>query len=231
MENKKVVSIPVVDFCVMGLHNDEVASDSDERVQEIASQVCEAFKDIGFVYLKNHGIPEDEVNRVRQIADEFFLLPVEEKQKYARAVHGSNHGWTALERERTNPARPADLKEAFNIEMNKKKWPTTTIPSMKPSFEELFQKCAQLSFRILKTIGIGLKMQNPEFLVKAHENIGNSANPTAMRVLFYPPIPNDYVVKKDQVRCGEHSDYGSITLLFQDELGGLQVFCTGQLKS
>lgn len=55
------LSIPVVDFSVMGLCNDEIPSDSDVRVQEIASQICKAFSNIGFVYLNNHGIPEEEV--------------------------------------------------------------------------------------------------------------------------------------------------------------------------
>lgn len=34
-------------------------------------------------------------------------------------------------------------------------------------------------------------------------------------------------VKPGQVRCGEHSDYGSITLLFQDDVGGLEVSLSG----
>ena len=32
-------------------------------------------------------------------------------------------------------------------------------------------------------------------------------------------------IKAGQIRCGEHSDYGSVTLLFQDDIGGLQVLC------
>ena len=45
-----------------------------------------------------------------------------------------------------------------------------------------------------------------------------------MRLLHYPPVAREtFAQKKGQVRAGEHSDYGSITLLFQDERGGLQV--------
>ncbi|XP_020913405.1 2-oxoglutarate-dependent dioxygenase htyE [Exaiptasia diaphana] len=207
----------------MGLCNDEIPCDSDVRVQKIASQICKAFSSIGFVYLKNHGISDDEIAKVRQVSDTFFALPVEEKAKCARDSHGTNHGWVALERESLNPDRPADLKEAFNVEVEHSKWPTSTVPDMKPSLEGLYDKCAQLAFRILKVIGIGLKIKSPDWLIKAHQNIGKPINSTAMRILYYPPITNDYVIKKDQVRCGEHSDYGSITLLFQDELGGLQV--------
>ena len=44
-----------------------------------------------------------------------------------------------------------------------------------------------------------------------------------MRLLYYPPINNIDDIKPEQLRCGEHVDYGSITLLFQDENAGLQV--------
>lgn len=56
-----------------------------------------------------------------------------------------------------------------------------------------------------------------------HGSIGTSGNPTALRLLYYPPLPEESIIKPEQVRCGEHSDYGSITLLFQDSVGGLEV--------
>ena len=52
---------------------------------------------------------------------------------------------------------------------------------------------------------------------------GSAKSFTAMRLLHYPPLPPDTVIKPGQLRCGEHVDYGSITLLFQDPTGGLQV--------
>lgn len=50
---------------------------------------------------------------------------------------------------------------------------------------------------------------------------------TTLRLLYYPPLPANGADKPGQLRCGEHVDYGSITLLFQDPSGGLQVYaCT-----
>ncbi len=46
---------------------------------------------------------------------------------------------------------------------------------------------------------------------------------TTLRLLYYPPLPYSFIIKPGQLRCGEHVDYGSITLLFQDPNGGLQV--------
>ena len=66
-------------------------------------------------------------------------------------------------------------------------------------------------------------LQDPKWLSQVHGGIGTAENATALRLLYYPPLPEDSDIKPGQVRCGEHSDYGSITLLFQDDVGGLEV--------
>lgn len=45
---------------------------------------------------------------------------------------------------------------------------------------------------------------------------------SAFRTLHYPKI-EDGTVEPGTVRCAEHTDYGTLTLLFQDEIGGLEV--------
>ena len=69
----------------------------------------------------------------------------------------------------------------------------------------------------------GFVCQDPKWLTQVHGSIGTAGNATALRLLYYPPIPEESNIKPEQVRCGEHSDYGSITLLFQDSVGGLEV--------
>ncbi len=66
--------------------------------------------------------------------------------------------------------------------------------------------------------------QDPQFFVKAHKKIGQGAdrNFTTMRLLHYRPLLPDRVIMPGQLRCGEHVDFGSISLLFQDPNGGLQ---------
>lgn len=53
--------------------------------------------------------------------------------------------------------------------------------------------------------------------------MANTKNCTTLRLLHYPSISEDTIVKPGQIRCGEHTDYGSITLLFQDDMPGLEV--------
>lgn len=63
------------------------------------------------------------------------------------------------------------------------------------------------------------------FFVKAHQKAGHGPgeNYSHLRLNYYPPIPPSYEIASDQKRCGEHVDFGSVSFLFQDPIGGLQV--------
>ena len=100
-------------------------------------------------------------------------------------------------------------------------FPDQHVPQFRLVFEELFRECRTLGHRLLDYLGIGLGLEEEGFLSGKHKKVGTEGNGTALRVLFYPPVPvpeEDYVI-----RCAPHSDYGSLTLLFQDDVGGLEV--------
>lgn len=67
-------------------------------------------------------------------------------------------------------------------------------------------------------------MQDPETFTSTHKAMETTKNCTTLRLLNYPGISKDAVIKPGQIRCGEHTDYGSITLLFQDDMPGLEVW-------
>jgi len=219
-------TIPVVDFGIMGLNCKAPPSHDDESVKALAEKIYTAFSTIGFVYLTNHGISDTEISDIRKVGDDFFNLEVDVKRQFTRPSDGRNFGWVSLERESLNPSRPGDLKEAFNIcelEDDTQKWPDQEVSEFKPVVTAFYKKCTALTCRILDVISMGLKLKDPNWLSQVHGAIGTSENPTALRLLYYPPIPENSGIKPGQVRCGEHSDYGSITLLFQDNVGGLEV--------
>ena len=60
-----VDGIPVVDFSAMSLENKNPLSENNANVKDLADQVYQAFSTIGFVYLKNHGIPQELVSKKR----------------------------------------------------------------------------------------------------------------------------------------------------------------------
>ncbi|CAG0880738.1 unnamed protein product [Darwinula stevensoni] len=99
-------------------------------------------------------------------------------------------------------------------------FPDQHVPKFRLVFEELYRECRTLGHRLLDYLGIGLGLEEG-FLSGKHRNVGTEWNGTALRTLFYPPVSvpeEDYVI-----RCASHSDYGSLTLLFQDDVGGLEV--------
>lgn len=100
-------------------------------------------------------------------------------------------------------------------------WPSEGVDDFRDVQVSFFLRCKELSLRVLRLMALGLGLESEAFL-SAHKHIGSDVNGTTLRALYYPPV-NSRCVKGDQLRCGEHSDYGSITLVFQSPEGGLQV--------
>ncbi|XP_077373239.1 uncharacterized protein LOC144016242 isoform X2 [Festucalex cinctus] len=216
------MSISVVDFSVASLNVEDI---SNADLLQLSREFNVAFTEVGFVFLKNTGITQEEVDRVMDASRRFFLQPDELKRPFGRRTFPSNpnHGWVALETERLNPQKPGDLKEAFNVTSLHPdiKWPVTETA---PGFQEIqtvfFHRCKELSLRVLRVMAHSLDV-DPDIFLSAHRLIGTDENGTTLRSLYYPPV-NSERAKEGQLRCGEHSDYGSITLLFQSA-EGLQV--------
>ncbi|XP_028287734.1 UPF0676 protein C1494.01-like isoform X2 [Parambassis ranga] len=218
------MSIPVVDF---GAYSLSVKDVDDKQLHKLSAELKTAFTEVGFVFLKNSGIVQEEVDRVMDMSKKFFLQPDQLKQPFSRKsfLNSPNHGWVSLETERLNPRRPGDLKEAFNITSLHPdiKWPSSAaLTGFQEIHTSFFQLCKDLSLRVLRVMAQSLDL-DPDVFLSAHRLIGTDENGTTLRSLYYPPV-NSEKAKEGQLRCGEHSDYGSITLLFQDS-EGLQV-CT-----
>ncbi|XP_019934776.2 uncharacterized protein [Paralichthys olivaceus] len=216
------MDIPIVDFGAYGLT--EKCADN-EQLHSMGKELKAAFTEVGFVFLKNTGITDEEVDRVMRVSMDFFLQPDEVKRPFSRKTFANNpnHGWVSLETERLNPRRPGDMKEAFNTASLHPdiKWPTSDAVA---DFQEIqtsfFQRCKELSLRVLRVMAHSLGL-DPEVFLGAHSLIGTDENGTTLRSLYYPAV-NSEKAKEGQLRCGEHSDYGTITLLFQSS-EGLQV--------
>ncbi|XP_077986048.1 uncharacterized protein LOC144440545 [Glandiceps talaboti] len=213
--------VPVVDFSAYSVDRN---SPDSELFPKLIDDVHDAFTTIGFVYLKNHGIDERTIKNAFTISRQFFELPTEVKVKYARPLdYSSNDGYVGIEVETLNPSeRPGDYKEAFNCMRFCEQTPDE-VPEFKQAMQDLFDTCTVLCNRLLEIMGRGLKLEDPFLFVKANKLAGTAANDTTMRTLYYPPIPENIQLKPNQIRCGEHSDYGSLTLLFQDNHGGLEL--------
>ena len=125
-------------------------------------------------------------------------------------------------------SKPGDLKEAFNYrpcDDPEGGWPDSAV-QFRESNKAVYQRLTDLSYRLLDVLSIGLGLDK-SFMKDCHQYIGTTKCSTTLRTLYYPPIPTDSKIKPGQIRLGEHSDYGSVTLLFQDDVGGLEVKVPG----
>lgn len=143
----------------------------------------------------------------------------------------------AFEREKVSPDRPADHKEAFNItepHNEQRVWPCDKVPGFQSEMAAFFKLCCDLSLRILHIMALGLQLKDPDVFTSTHKVMESTKNCTTLRLLNYPSINEDSDIKPGQIRCGEHTDYGSITLLFQDDMPGLEVLplgCTEYIRA
>jgi isopenicillin N synthase-like dioxygenase len=96
--------------------------------------------------------------------------------------------------------------------------PDSILPGFRKFMTEFYWTCDAASKEILKAIGLGMGLQDPEFMIKFHSGHNNQ-----LRLLHYPPIPAAALENKSSARMPAHSDWGSITMLFQDDCGGLEV--------
>lgn len=198
-----------------------------EDQQQIAEQVYHACHEVGFMYLVDHGISKHLIEQAFSESRHFFDLPLDVKQQYAWANASDNRGYIGIGTEQLESERPADWKEAFSIrqEVTSQQMASQSCPGSflnkwladKPEFRqtmlEFYDACSQLAGEVLQAFAMSLKLPEQFFVERHGQNY-------TLRLLHYPPALN---MQPEQIRAGAHSDYGSITLLFQDDVGGLEI--------
>ncbi|XP_060606311.1 uncharacterized protein LOC132758632 [Ruditapes philippinarum] len=214
---------PVIDVDGIAIYRTSRDIDVD-TLASVGKKVTDALCEFGVCYIKNHGIDRGFIDQYFALAEEFFKQPREVKMKY---VHGPKQefGYYPYEHENLNTQRPGDLKESFNYHPvdDQADWENKEFYK---ACKELFDRCTTFGNNILDALSLGLGL-NQRFLRDEHRYIGQMKNLSALRTLFYPPLPSDISVKHDQIRLGEHSDYGTVSFLFQDDVGGLEVNMPG----
>lgn len=225
LNNKKI--FPIVDISYVLNDKNKLCIQEDEIVLTLANEVLQAFEQWGFVYLKGHNdelLSQDYINEVfMKLRQYFFQLPVEEKEKLFMNSDDTEEvmGYTPFESERLNSSQPGDLKEALEYKPYMADQYKIN-PRLLEKFDLLFSVCKKLTYVMLRLLSIALDLSDQDTLLNFHQRIGETGNVTILRTLYYPPV-DECNVKNLQTRCGEHTDYGTMTLLFQDTADGLEV--------
>ncbi|KAJ6523098.1 Clavaminate synthase-like protein [Mycena vulgaris] len=204
--------------------------------QEVADKILASFKEIGFVYLVNHRIASERVAKMFPLSKEFFAQPMDVKMLAPHPPSGTHHrGYSAPGQEKVSQhvydadaiaehrAQAPDAKESFECgregdEVMPNIWlPDGILPGFKEECLEFFWLCHAVQLDILRALAVGFGLPE-EYFLKVH-----TAPDNQLRLLHYPSAPVDSLRTDKIARIGEHSDFGSITLLLQDDVGGLEV--------
>ena len=226
-------SIPIVDFTDF-----KTETDPETRLK-IAQELVAACREVGFVYITNHSVPEQTLSKAFSISKKFYDLSEEDKMKAPHppgwAVH-RGYSWPGLEKvsgtmstkddeELIAKLREVqDYKESYEIGSEQDPdmpnvWPPDEVlPEWRPFMTNFYWVCWEAAQQVLRALALGIGLEDENHLLKLHSGHHNQ-----LRLLHYPPVPAKVIEGGKMSRMPAHTDWSTMTMLFQDDCGGLQV--------
>jgi isopenicillin N synthase-like dioxygenase len=213
--------IPVVDFT-------GVRTGDPGALERAGREIHAACTQIGFFYLSNHGVPQAIIDRAEQAARRFFAFPVETKR--LAAVNARHRGFNALGDATMYQATRPDYKEFFSVGLElpeddpdvvagqalrgPNNWPSF-MPELQPALYNYYEAIGACGADLLRAVASGLGLPPAFFASRYTKRMQRT------QMVYYPPQPPQ--ADEAQFGVAPHTDYGCITLLWQDSIGGLQV--------
>ena len=205
----------------------EIASVSIARpLNEVAEEIGRSFEEYGFAVIRDHGIPQDLIDRAEEMSKAFFALPEDVKRAYHIPGGGGARGYTPFGTEKAKDAKVHDLKEFWHVGrelpaghplaeyMADNVWPSE-VDGFRETFSELYSAFEKAGGRVLEAIAIHLGLPRDFFAATVED--GNSV----MRLLRYPPLEGEEA--EGAIRAAAHGDINTITLLLGAEEAGLEL--------
>jgi isopenicillin N synthase-like dioxygenase len=184
-----------------------------------AAAIDAALREHGFFAVLNHGIDDDIVAAAFETSRRFFALEEQAKRRWHIDGWPLKRGFDPVGWQALDPTQPPDIKESFYLgieAIGPNQWPDEArVPGFRAAMEAYSAACDALARRLMGLFETALALPRGHF-------DGFMRHPTCTtRLLHYPPQPE--VVAPGQIGCGAHTDWGALTLLAQDDAGGLQV--------
>ena len=211
------------------LTTDHIASvslaDADKHPEAFAQELGRSFVDYGFAVVRDHGIPQELIDRAEQKSKEFFALPEDVKRRYHIEGGGGARGYTPFGIETAKGLKAHDLKEFWHVgrelppghkygsSMPPNIWPEE-VQSFRDTMLELYDTFDRTGVKILRAVARFLKIDEDYFTDTVRD--GNSV----MRLLHYPAQTE---ATGEHIRAGAHEDINTITLLLGAEEAGLEL--------
>lgn len=207
--------IPIIDVAAL------VDGSDPQSVARKIGDVCEK---VGFMYVKNHGVSRDLIARMYQLTQAFFDLPLDAKTRLNVVNSGQTlRGYIPMYGENVDPENTRDFKECFDFGADEEEvapfFGRNQMPAELPEFEQVCEEyhsaMMALARKLISGIALSLDLPADYFEKLQRKPI------TIQRILHYPS--QNGPVSQDEIGIGAHTDYGFLTILSQDAVGGLQV--------
>ncbi len=195
----------------------------------VAAEIGQACRDIGFFYVRNTPVPPGLRAAVFEASRAFFASPPAAKAAVAIGLSLHSRGYVGLDVEALDPGRGVDSKEAFNIGLDLAAddpevlagkpfrglnlWPA--LPGFRETLLAYYDALFAFGRDLHRAIAVDLGLPPHHFDEKLRRPLAT------LRLLHYPALPAEGL--PEQLGAGEHTDYGNLTLLATDDVGGLEV--------
>ena len=216
--------VPLIDFAAFG-------GASREERRRVVGKIAEACETVGFLYLKNHGVPQAKIDATFEAARFFFALPLAVRmEERLLCTPTSTRGYMPLMARHYPGTGAPDLMEAFKIQAElpaddpdivarnrvhqQNRWPEA-YPDFRAALVDYFGALTTLSERLLSAFALALELEEDYFLAFYRKPL------TQVSLLHYPAQPP--TAPEDEYGIRPHADATAFTILAQDEVGGLQV--------
>ncbi|TAQ88443.1 hypothetical protein B7494_g3237 [Chlorociboria aeruginascens] len=199
---------------------------NEGRKERLAAQLEHAVHHVGFFYVKNYGLSQEEVDQQFTLAKAFFNLPVDEKAKYECNYAAADYnGWRRNGNRKQG--QTVDNVEIYNI------------PKFTPDFEGKYKQPPLLQAHLpeiehfsrtlhsnvvlplLRLFAIILKLPDEDYLVNQH-TYDKKSEDHFRYMLYHKRTPEDWAATNGGLGGG-HTDLGTVTLLFRQPIAGLQI--------
>jgi isopenicillin N synthase-like dioxygenase len=211
-------SLPVID--IAGL----ASADAAERAA-VGLRIGAACRDRGFFYMVGHGIDDALIAQAMAASRAFFDLPQDAKAMVDKSLSAANRGYEPLGGQTLEPGTVPDLKEGFYIgaegapgrfNQGANQWPAG-LPGFAETMLDYHRQMSAMAERLMAGLALSLDMPEAAFADFCRDPIA------ILRLLYYPPQP----VSAAGRGAGAHTDFGALTILLQDGVGGLEVYDRG----
>ena len=211
------MSIPSVDLA-------DFLSGDTVRKNDFVQKLGKAYEEVGFVAVKNHGVPDQLIGDLYKYVQEFFSLPLDHKKKYEIPELAGQRGYTSFGKEHAKGSDAPDLKEFFQYgqvprdNYKEEEYPANVqvgeVAPFNITFDDAYRAFEKSGKALLQAIALYLGMDEHYFDNYVHN--GNSI----LRAIHYPPITHE---PASAIRAEQHEDINLITLLVGASADGLEI--------